>query len=48
MLKMLKEHYQKNTTNLLAWDDFLGDWKSWKPIIQKIKKIIKEIKNYVW
>ena len=41
MLKMLKEHYQKNTTNLLAWDDSLGDnLKAWKSIIKKIKKII--------
>ena len=48
MLKMLKEHYQRDTKNLLCLDGFLGDWKSWKPIIQKIKKIIfKEIKK-IW
>lgn len=36
MLKMLKKHYQKNTTNLLCFDN----WPDLQSIIKKIKKII--------
>ena len=42
MQKMLKEHYQRNTTNLLCFDD----WPDLQSIIKKIKKLIKEIINY--
>ena len=42
MLEMLKSFYQRDTTDLLCFDD----WPDLQSIIKKIKKIIKEIKNY--